>query len=110
MIRPATAHRSPGTVTAEQLRAELERLGVAADLHAGDGVALLSVWLYLVVWCEWGPEGWRYRWWTGRVSDRTGRWIYTGCRALAVKTAARRIAARYAELRQTPSPFDGETS
>ncbi|MEU7939516.1 hypothetical protein [Microbispora bryophytorum] len=99
----ATPTRSAALVVAEQLRNELERLGVVADVHEGDGVALLSVWLHLVVWCERGPEGWRYRWWTGRVSQRSGRWIYTGCRALAVKTAAQRIAARYAELRRDPS-------
>lgn len=99
----ATAKRSPALVVAEQLRGELERLGVSADVHEGDGLALLSVRLHLAVWCERGPEGWRYRWWTGRVSQRTGRWIYTGCRALAVKTAAQRIAARYAELRRDSS-------
>lgn len=86
---------------AEGLRVELEGLGIAADLHEGEDVALLSVWVDLIVWCERGADGWRYRWWTGRVSDQTGRRIYTGCRADAVKTAARRIAGRYAELRHT---------
>ncbi|MEN3533613.1 hypothetical protein AAH991_00740 [Microbispora sp. ZYX-F-249] len=85
---------------AERLRLELRQLGIVADLHEGKGLALLSVWVDLVVWCERGVEGWRYRWWTGRVSDQTGRRIYTGCRADAVKTAGQRIAGRYAELRR----------
>lgn len=85
---------------AERLRLELRQLGIVADLHEGKGLALLSVWVDLVVWCDRGVEGWRYRWWTGRVSDQTGRRIYTGCRADAVKTAGQRIAGRYAELRR----------
>ncbi|MFC0864464.1 hypothetical protein ACFHYQ_19415 [Sphaerimonospora cavernae] len=89
---------------AERLRVELERLGVAAEVRAGDGVALLSVWADLVVWCEQGPDGWRYRWWTGRLADHSGLYIYTRCPVQAVKTAAHRIAERYAELRHLPSP------
>ncbi|GLW25307.1 hypothetical protein Mame01_53490 [Microbispora amethystogenes] len=103
MSPAALMRRSPALVAAEQLRRELERLGITADVHKGDGVALLSVRLHLVVWCEPGPDGWRYRWWTGRVSQHAGRWVYTGCQALAVKTAAQRIAMRYAELRREPS-------
>ncbi|MEU8059264.1 hypothetical protein [Microbispora bryophytorum] len=86
---------------ADRLRVELERHGIAADVNEGDGLALVSVWVDLVVWCEAGPDGWRYRWWTGRTSEVTGRYVYTGCRADALQTAARRIAARYAELRRT---------
>jgi hypothetical protein len=96
----ATYRRSPATVAASRLRAELERLGITADAHEGYGLALLHVWPGLVVWCEWAPDGWRYRWWTGGVVERSGLWVYTGCRALAVKTAAHRIAGRYAELRR----------
>ncbi len=88
---------------AERLRVELERLGITAEAHAGDGVVLLSVWTDLVVWCEQGSDGWHYRWWTGCLADRTGRYIYTRSPAWAVKTAAHRIAERYAELRHLPS-------
>ncbi len=94
------AARLAGLVTgsADRLRAELEQHGIRADLHRGRGVALVSVWLDLLVWVEAGPEGLRYRWWTGRVSERTGRYVYTGSPAHAVEAAARRIAARYREL------------
>ncbi|MEU7915686.1 hypothetical protein [Microbispora bryophytorum] len=102
MREPQVARRpSPATVAAERLRAALEGRGVAADVHAGDGVALVSVWVEVVVWCEFGPDGWRYRWWTGRISQSTGCYVYTGCRADAVETAARRVADRYAEVRRT---------
>lgn len=92
---------SPATVAAERLRTVLESRGIAADVHTGYGVALVSVWVDVVIWCECGPDGWRYRWWTGRLSHRTGRYVYTGCRADAVETAARRITARYSEVRRT---------
>lgn len=92
-----------GEVT-ERLCVELERLGIAAEVRVGDGVALLLVWADLVVWCEQGSDGWRYRWWTGRLADRTGLYVYTRCPVRAVKTAARRIAERFAELRHLPSP------
>ncbi|WP_433498124.1 hypothetical protein ACQP1K_24965 [Sphaerimonospora sp. CA-214678] len=100
--------RSAGPVAgagevAERLRVELERLGIAAEVRTGDGVALLSVWADLVVWCEQGQEGWRYRWWTGRLAE-TGLYLYTWCSAGAVKTAAHRVAERYAELRHLLSP------
>ncbi|MFG1823813.1 hypothetical protein ACGFIJ_15125 [Microbispora bryophytorum] len=104
MSTAVSVSRSPAVVAAERLRCELARLGVAADVHEGDGLALLLVGVHLVVWCERGPVGWRYRWWTGGVSARSGRWLYTGCRAAAVKTAALRVTARYAELRGDPSP------
>ena len=104
-MRPVALVRHSPALVAEQLRRELERLGITADVHEGDGVALLSVRLHLVVWCEPGPDGWRYRWWTGRVSQQAGRWVYTECQALAFKTAAQRIATRYAELRRDPSSF-----
>lgn len=91
--------RSATVSAARRLRAELEAHGISADIHEGYGVALISVWVDLLVWCEVGPDGPRYRWWTGRISDRTRRYVYTGCPGNATETAARRIAARYRELR-----------
>ncbi len=84
---------------AERLRGELSRHGVDSDVHRGRDVALVSVWLDLVVWVEYGPDGIRYRWWTGRLSTRTGRYLYTGSPGHAVESAAARVAARYRELR-----------
>ncbi len=84
---------------AERLRGELARHGVGSDVHGGHDVALVSVWLHLVVWVEYGPDGIRYRWWTGRFSALTGRYLYTGSPGHAVESAAARVAARYRELR-----------
>jgi hypothetical protein len=94
----ATVQRSPVAVAALRLCRELERYGITADPHEGDEVAALSVAYGLVIWCEYGPDGMRYRWWTGRLTQRTGRWIYTYCSASAVTSAARRVAMRYQEL------------
>ncbi|MFC0863690.1 hypothetical protein ACFHYQ_15410 [Sphaerimonospora cavernae] len=98
---------SPAGQVAERLRAELKRWGIAADVNEGEGLALVSVWVDLVIWCEPETNGWRYRWWTGRVSAQTGRRVYTGCRAEAVTTAAHRVAERFTELRHSHplSPF-----
>ncbi len=92
---------------AERLRGELARHGIGSDVHGGRDVALVSVWLDLVVWVEYGPEGIRYRWWTGRLSTRTGRYLYTGSPGHAVESAAACVAARYRELR-TGHPGEAE--
>lgn len=83
---------------ADRLRAELERKGVRTDVHEGAGVALVSARLDVLVWAEAGLEGLRYRWWTGRLSERTGLYAYAESAARAVEEAARRIATRYREL------------
>lgn len=100
-VSRAAAVRSPAAVMAERLRAELERRGITADVNEGDGLALVSVWVHLVVWCESGPDGWRYRWWTGRTSQQSRRWVWTSCPSTAVETAGRRVAERYAEVRRS---------
>ncbi|MBO3748975.1 hypothetical protein J5X84_23095 [Streptosporangiaceae bacterium NEAU-GS5] len=81
-------------VAAEQLRRNLAILGVAADVHANYGLALLSVWTYLVVW----TDGRCFRWWAGSTSTR-GRKVYAFCPVDDTATAARRVARRYVELR-----------
>lgn len=95
----AAVGRSPVAVAALRLCRELESFGITADPHEGDRVAALSVCAGLVIWCENGSADMRYRWWTGRVSERTGRWVYTWCPADDPSTAARRVATRYRELR-----------
>ncbi|MDX3105368.1 hypothetical protein ACIBO5_00195 [Nonomuraea angiospora] len=84
--------------TADELRAALARMGIPGDVHEGRGLALVSVWTGLVVW----TDGLWYRWWTGRRSQ-TGRWLYAHHSAFEPERAARRIAARYAELREATS-------
>ena len=81
---------------AEQLRAALDDLGIAADVHEGHGAALLSVWVELLVW----SDGFRFMWWNGEYSARTGRrsmrrtrWT-TRWRPLAESPPATPISAR----------------
>lgn len=83
--------------TAERLVLALEDLGVAADVNEGYGIALVSVWIDLVVW----TDGTCYSWWSGRISERTRRKLYAYSPADDPVTAARRVAERYAELRDT---------
>ncbi|MBO3751021.1 hypothetical protein J5X84_33530 [Streptosporangiaceae bacterium NEAU-GS5] len=78
------------------LRAELYvRHRIEADLNAGQGMAVVSVWAGLVVW-----SNGRWFWWSvGRISSRR-RLLYTICPASDVPTAARWVARRYAVLRR----------
>lgn len=82
----------------------LEALGVPADFHDGYGLALVSVWVGLVVWCD----GDRYWWRTGWDPQRK-RVIYACHSALEPERAARLVAFRYAELRRS-HPLTGRTS
>ncbi|GAA4183326.1 hypothetical protein GCM10022252_10590 [Streptosporangium oxazolinicum] len=84
---------------AEQLRTALDDLGITADVHQGHGVTLLSVWVDLLVW----SDGFRFMWWNGEYSMRTGRRKYAAHTAGNPATAAHRIAARYTDLRTTRS-------
>ncbi|WP_433423616.1 hypothetical protein ACQP1V_16170 [Microtetraspora malaysiensis] len=90
------ARRSPAVVAAERLREELERYGIGADIHEGDGVALVSVWVDLVVWTD---GAYSYLWWTGEHFPRSSLRKYTYGPVDDPVAAARRVAARYAELR-----------
>ncbi|WP_214325107.1 hypothetical protein [Nonomuraea sediminis] len=82
---------------AHALRATLRDLGISADVHAGHGVALVSVWVDLLIWCD----GFTYRWWNGQVSSATGRRIYIVYSADNPPTAARAVAYRLSVVRQT---------
>jgi hypothetical protein len=82
--------------TAEQLHTALDDLGIAADVHTGYGIALVSVWVDLVVW----SDGRLYWWWSGRRSRRRGRWLYLVHSADNPTAAARRVAVRYGQLRE----------
>jgi len=83
---------------AELLRQALERHGMVADVHHGYGLALVSVWVDLVVWCD----GRRYWWRTGWNVERR-RVIYAWHPAIEPVRAARRIAMHYSDLRKTQS-------
>jgi hypothetical protein len=86
--------RSPAIVAARRLCRALEDHGIAGSVSAGFGLAVVLVRLDLVVWCECAATGWRFRWWTGDVSDTDSRWLWTVCPSGAAQTAARRIADR----------------
>ncbi|WP_440070980.1 hypothetical protein [Streptosporangium sp. OZ121] len=81
---------------AEKLRIELAALGVHADVHHGFGVAMVSVWRELLVW----TDGTVYRWWTGHLSWKTGRRLYTAYGVDDPVTAARRVVHRREELQR----------
>ncbi|GGL19123.1 hypothetical protein Sme01_36240 [Sphaerisporangium melleum] len=99
MIRGLAPAPHPAIRAAYRLRAALEPHGIAADVNEGAGLALVSVWHDLVVWC--GPC---YLWWAGGVSPVTGRFTYRYTSADAPETAARRVAERYHQLRRMRSP------
>ncbi|WP_147268756.1 hypothetical protein [Sphaerisporangium album] len=93
------ALRNPGVLKAAQrLCRELQRYRIAVSLDITTDGRILSVHPDLTVWCDPGPEGLRYRWWTGRISERTGRAVFTLCRVDAPDVAARRIVERYSAL------------
>ncbi|GAA1506460.1 hypothetical protein GCM10009677_43700 [Sphaerisporangium rubeum] len=99
--------KHPAIVAAYRLRHALESHGIAADVNEGDGIALVSVWHDLLVWC--GPC---FLWWAGEVSPTNGRNVYRYSPANDPVTAARRIAARYDQLRRitpadVPAPRSG---
>ncbi|MEO3855611.1 hypothetical protein [Acrocarpospora sp. B8E8] len=85
-----------GRGAAELLRTVLvQHYGIVTDLHAGHGVAFLSVWADLLVW-----SNGRWFWWAaGRVSA-LGRPVYAVSAALDVSLAARRVALRYDVVRR----------
>jgi len=80
----------PAARLAYDLRRELEHLNIRSTVSSGYGMALLQVGV-LTVWCEFGSESWRYRWWDGDTTD-AGHRRYSYCPASATDTAARRIA------------------
>lgn len=82
--------------SAELLQRELRYSGIDADVHDGYGLALVSVWVGLVVWCDGGRFWWRTGW-----NPERHRVIYAWHPADDPFRAARRIARRYAELRST---------
>ena len=100
--RPVTARAARSLQAAERLRAALHQLGITTDTHAGYDLALVSVWVDLIVW----SDGRLYWWWSGRKARRSGRWVYVIHSVDNPDAAARRVAVRFAHLRQT-HPLSG---
>ncbi|GAA2317360.1 hypothetical protein GCM10010149_82000 [Nonomuraea roseoviolacea subsp. roseoviolacea] len=87
-------HDTVARLHAEFLRQALAQRGIEADVHDGYGLALVSVWVGLVVWCD----GCRF-WWRTGWDPRRKRAVYAWHPALEPGRAARRVALRYADLR-----------
>ncbi|NUW44863.1 hypothetical protein [Nonomuraea rhodomycinica] len=81
---------------AAHLQRELNHLGIPSDVHDGYGLALVSVWVGLVVWCDCERYWWRTGWDPGRK-----RAIYAWHPILEPARAAGRVARRYADVRQS---------
>ncbi|MDF5756185.1 hypothetical protein [Spongiactinospora sp. TRM90649] len=86
---------SPAIQLAERLQVLLAEYGISTDLHAGDRIALVSLWTDLVVW----TDGTCVRWWNGKVSPRTRRLLFTNYNADDLPAAARTLTRRYQVLR-----------
>ncbi|MFF0307025.1 hypothetical protein ACFYSC_06340 [Streptosporangium sp. NPDC004379] len=80
---------------AELLQRELEQQGVVADVHVGHELALVSVWVGLVVWCN----GDRF-WWQAGWDEQCGRPAYASRPVSGVEEVARLVAVRCTELRR----------
>lgn len=97
---PMTGHQAkiaPSPLSlhaAHRIQEALRASGIVADVHDGYGLALVSVWVGLVVWCD----GERYWWRTGWDAERK-RAIYAWHSTTEPERAARRVAFRYAGLR-----------
>ncbi|WP_326823861.1 hypothetical protein [Streptosporangium sp. NBC_01756] len=92
---PALITVDPGR-RAEVLRVALEKYGIAANVHDGYGLALVSVWVGLVVWCDGDRFWWRTGW-----DARRRRFVYARHPATDPDRAARRVTFRYRELQET---------
>ncbi|GAA3068624.1 hypothetical protein [Streptosporangium carneum] len=95
MIVQGALAGTPAVHAAGLLRDELARQGVEGDVHGGYGLALVSVRGDLVIW----TDGMVYRWWTGRMSPKTGRRLYAVYGVDNPATVARGVMLRHAELR-----------
>ncbi|MFC4585442.1 hypothetical protein [Sphaerisporangium corydalis] len=97
MVADERVYRHPAARAAHRLSRTLEHHGIPTQVHEGRGLALVSVWLDLVAWTDGACF-----WWSGGVSETTRRRTYSFSPVDDPVTAARRIADRYAELRQVP--------
>ncbi|MFC4013778.1 hypothetical protein ACFOY2_41590 [Nonomuraea purpurea] len=82
---------------ADQLQHELESHGITADVVNGYGLAVVSVWHGLLVWTNGDLFWWRTGW-----NDRRDRPVFASHSTADPNRAARRIAARYWDLRSAP--------
>ncbi|MGV9309839.1 hypothetical protein ACWDLG_41290 [Nonomuraea sp. NPDC003727] len=95
-VRSASAEPPGAGRAAEILQRHLAAHGIAADVHDGGQVSLLSLWRDLLVW----TNGRWFSWWTGKHSTaHPARKLYAFAPADDAETAARRLGERYRQLR-----------
>ncbi|MED7928446.1 hypothetical protein SMD20_29605 [Nonomuraea sp. LP-02] len=87
MNAPSSRSETEAAALADALAAQ----GIPADVHDGYGLALVSVWAGLVVWCHGGRYWWRSAW-----DARRQRVIYAWHPSSDPAQAAYRVALRYA--------------
>lgn len=96
---PRNGKESQAVLSAEILReALLAEHGIPADTHDGYDLALVSVWVGLVVWCDG-----EWFWWRAGWDEERKRVVYARHPATEPSRAARRVAFRYADLRRQHS-------
>jgi hypothetical protein len=84
----------PSLDAAEQLKRELHLFGIPSDVHDGYGLALVSVCVGLVVWCDCERFWWRTGWDVLRK-----RAIYAWHPIQEPARAAGRLSRRYVDVR-----------
>ncbi|MER7128348.1 hypothetical protein [Streptosporangium saharense] len=94
-MAPPLAGDAEAVNAAQGLRMALAEHRIEADVHHGYGLALVSVWAGLNVWCYKQRFWWRVGW----NPDRQ-RVLYNWHPAAEPARAARRIAFHYADLRK----------
>jgi hypothetical protein len=92
LLKPSVIALSPAQ-SAHALRDALADQDITSDIHVGYGLALVSVWVSLVVWCDGNWFWWRVGW-----NDQRKRVLYARHPADEPVSAARRVAFRYEEV------------
>lgn len=90
-----TPHNVMPLDAALTLRARLAEHGIAADVNDGYGLAVVSVWAGLVVWCDL-----EHYWWRNGSTGKHGRPVYAFHPISDPLRAAVRVARRYGQLRR----------
>jgi hypothetical protein len=108
VIEPQPAFPTLALMAARDLQDALEHHGIPADVNDGYGLAVVSVWVGLTVWCDQQVYWWRAGWRPERE-----RIVYAWHPTIEPVRAANRVALRYADLRASrplSSLFSGEVS
>lgn len=80
---------------AESLQVALANRGIRADVNGDYGLAVVSVWAGLTVWCNGNLF-----WWNVGQSPATRNPVYAQQPAVELEQATRRVIRRYVDLRQ----------